>query len=423
MRIGWTTGRGRRGRAPSGCRSRPRCSGPEAKAPTAHTAASTQGRGVELRAARVDARSENARTSAPITTTHGADDLATTEVAGRLPVVARGHVPQRLRRSWRPRRRMRRPLAVGARPKPARGRSHRPAQHPLVGSENDLDHVVPPGPAAARPPRPARGCRGRVRCSGCSSSTRPVGGRRAGAAGLAGRDAALARRVDGRPAVRAARAAPPRSCRGWPTRWMPTRCTSPTTSRPTAGPATRPWSRRCPTSVEGVATGTPYAVAPGSIVNGSGNPYKVFTPFSKAWRAHGWDDPVPRSARRRVGRGRRATSGSRRCSTRRCDDAPDGMPTPGEDAARRRFRSFLERDVDDYDDARDDPGADRTSRLSPYLKLGVVHPRQLLAETVRLAQPGGDDLRVRAGLARLLRRRAAPQPELGVGGPATAWPG
>ena len=55
----------------------------------------------------------------------------------------------------------------------------------------------------------------------------------------------------------------------------------------------------------------------------------------------------------------------------------------------RRFRSFLERDVDDYDTARDDPGADRTSRLSPYLKYGVLHPRQLLAETAGHARSAG----------------------------------
>ena len=36
-----------------------------------------------------------------------------------------------------------------------------------------------------------------------------------------------------------------------------------------------------------VTTGTPYAVGPGRIVNQSGTPYKVFTPFSKAWRQHG----------------------------------------------------------------------------------------------------------------------------------------
>lgn len=142
-----------------------------------------------------------------------------------------------------------------------------------------------------------------------------------------------------------------------------------------------------PESVTGVATGTPYAVAPGTVRNGSGQPYKVFTPFAKAWRAHGWDAPVtaPRavgwvsldSDPRAVGLLAEALEG-----------APDGMPVPGEDAAMRRFRAFVAGDVDDYDDARNDPGADRTSRMSPYLKYGVVHPRQLLAETADRGSSG-----------------------------------
>ena len=144
---------------------------------------------------------------------------------------------------------------------------------------------------------------------------------------------------------------------------------------------------KLPGNVEGLATGTPYAVAPGSITNGSGSPYKVFTPYSKAWRSHGWDDPRP--APRTVEwvhveddqRVAAMLDGALR-------EAPDGMPTPGEEAAWRRFRSFLERDVDEYDDLRDDPGADRTSRLSPYLKYGVLHPRQLLAETAARRSSG-----------------------------------
>ncbi len=135
-----------------------------------------------------------------------------------------------------------------------------------------------------------------------------------------------------------------------------------------------------PDGVEGVATGTPYAVAPGSVLNGSGQPYKVFTPFSRAWRSHGWDDaqPAPR------GVDWLSHDNDKRVAAmldKALDEAPAGMPTPGEDAAQRRWKSFLDGDVDDYDSMRDDPGADRTSRLSAYLKLGVVHPRQLLADT------------------------------------------
>ncbi len=135
-----------------------------------------------------------------------------------------------------------------------------------------------------------------------------------------------------------------------------------------------------PEGVQGVATGTPYAVAPGSVLNGSGQPYKVFTPFSRAWRSHGWGDtePAPR------GVDWVSHESDKRVAAmldEALDDAPAGMPTPGEDAAQRRWKSFLDRELDDYASMRDDPGADRTSRLSAYLKLGVVHPRQLLADT------------------------------------------
>src|SRR3954469_17389139 len=91
-----------------------------------------------------------------------------------------------------------------------------------------------------------------------------------------------------------------------------------------------------PAGVEGVATGTPYAVAPGTVVNGSGSPYKVFTPYSKAWRSHGWDDPLP--APRKVAWVE--SEDDQRVGTmldKALRAAPDGMPTPGEDAGWRRF--------------------------------------------------------------------------------------
>jgi deoxyribodipyrimidine photo-lyase len=119
--------------------------------------------------------------------------------------------------------------------------------------------------------------------------------------------------------------------------------------------------------------GSPYAVEPGTVRTQSGGPYRVFTPFSRAWLAHGWERPLPRPARISwvdgvVGVG--------------LPDAP-GMkpswPEPGEAAALARLEAFLRDDADDYATDRDDPGADRTSRLSAHLKWGCVHPRTLLA--------------------------------------------
>ena len=150
---------------------------------------------------------------------------------------------------------------------------------------------------------------------------------------------------------------------------------------------TTPYGRRrdravveaLPEGVEGVATGTPYAVPPGTVRNGSGEPYQVFSPFARAWRETGWEDPqpAPRAVAWRDHESDGRVAGMLDAALR---EAPEGMPRPGEDAAARRWHSFLEDDLADYDAARDEPGADRTSRLSPYLKLGVLHPRQLLAD-------------------------------------------
>ena len=141
-----------------------------------------------------------------------------------------------------------------------------------------------------------------------------------------------------------------------------------------------------PEGVAGVATGSPYAVEPGTVRNGSGDPYRVFTPFAKAWRAHGWDEPRP--APRGVEWVACDSDEVGELLDDALDDTPEGLPTAGEDAALRRLESFLERDVAEYARLRDNPGADRTSRLSPYLKYGVLHPRQVLARTADVHTEG-----------------------------------
>jgi deoxyribodipyrimidine photo-lyase len=132
--------------------------------------------------------------------------------------------------------------------------------------------------------------------------------------------------------------------------------------------------------VEWVETGTPYAVGPGLVHNGSGDPYRVFTPFSRAWREHGWPAPAPTPRRLDL-----VSLPTDRDAERTLDDALGAaglpqLPEPGQAAARRRWRAFLERDVAGYRAGRDRPDLDSTSRMSPYLKVGAVHPRTLLAD-------------------------------------------
>jgi deoxyribodipyrimidine photo-lyase len=134
--------------------------------------------------------------------------------------------------------------------------------------------------------------------------------------------------------------------------------------------------------VELVRTGSPYAVAPGRVTNGSGDPYKVFTPFSKAWAEHGWRGPVD------------APTGVHWLALDDTVEIPDpalpdglALPEAGEAAARRRWREYVEDDLAAYAEDRDRPDLDRTSHMSVHLKWGEIHPRTMLADLSRGAGP------------------------------------
>ena len=134
-------------------------------------------------------------------------------------------------------------------------------------------------------------------------------------------------------------------------------------------------------------TGSPYAVAPGRVVNGSGEGYKVFSPFARAWAEHGWRAPAG------------SPSPEQTWLAARSDGVPDApvpegltVPEAGEKAALQRWREFLEH-VKEYDEERDRPDLDSTSRMSAHLKWGEVHPRTLLADLAPLRSKGASTYR------------------------------
>jgi deoxyribodipyrimidine photo-lyase len=138
--------------------------------------------------------------------------------------------------------------------------------------------------------------------------------------------------------------------------------------------------------VELVRTGSPYAVAPGRITKSDGDPYKVFTPFSRQWTRHGWRAPADTDAstvtwldpaEKSSGGG---PSGPQ--AVRIPDDEPVDaeLPAAGEAAAREQWEAFVDEHLADYDELRDRPDRPATSRMSVHLKYGTVHPRTLLAD-------------------------------------------
>lgn len=129
--------------------------------------------------------------------------------------------------------------------------------------------------------------------------------------------------------------------------------------------------------IELTRTGSPYAVAPGRVRKPSDDtPYKVYTPFYRAWLTHGWRAPAPTPKSIPTVK---AGSDSRNFPDWKF---PDGVnqSSAGEAAALERFKIFQKNGLDSYDEARNFAGIDGTSKMSEHLTFGEIHPRTLLAK-------------------------------------------
>ena len=141
---------------------------------------------------------------------------------------------------------------------------------------------------------------------------------------------------------------------------------------------------------------TPYLVSPGTVLKGDGTPFKVFTPFKRVWlnhalpqrpvdspSAHQIDWVQTRSAKRAGNLSDAALAGLAAV-------AAPSIPEITEAAAWKTIDLFFEQRIDQYTEQRNLPGLDATSRISVYLKYGLVHPRQLLARIDEAINRGSD---------------------------------
>ncbi len=162
-----------------------------------------------------------------------------------------------------------------------------------------------------------------------------------------------------------------------------------------------------------VRTGSPYAVAPGRVVKEDGTPYRVYSPFYRAWVAHGWRAPAADPERLRWASG---VPDDPLPELDRLGTCPSGdLPEAGEAAAHARWEEFRDDALSRYADDRNRPDIDGSSRLSVHLKYGEIHPRTLLAELRphglrQRPRCRGTPARLAAGAHRLpdRRRRDAP---------------
>ena len=121
-----------------------------------------------------------------------------------------------------------------------------------------------------------------------------------------------------------------------------------------------------------------YLIAPGALTNGSGQPYRVFTPFWRAARptvAHPARLPAPKTlAAPAHWPASDALTAWGLHPTRPDWSKGFDIWTPGEAGARQRLARFTDAALDDYAKARDRPGDEGSSRLSPHLRWGEISP-------------------------------------------------
>ncbi len=122
--------------------------------------------------------------------------------------------------------------------------------------------------------------------------------------------------------------------------------------------------------------GSGFALPLEAVRTSEGQPYRVFTPYHRAWRIL-------------LARSRPSAAPKRIVSPRRMPGSdpiprpkahmPEALSNwaPGEAGAMRRLEEFLPR-AWSYEELHDIPGIDGTSMLSPHLAFGEITPRQIM---------------------------------------------
>jgi deoxyribodipyrimidine photo-lyase len=118
---------------------------------------------------------------------------------------------------------------------------------------------------------------------------------------------------------------------------------------------------------------------PGSITTNAGDPYQVYTYFWKKWRDRAKDDPLDAPGADSLA----DVSGDPLSDLDALGFAEPDADTPeaGSGPANERLRDFCDGPIYEYDEEREYPARDATSRISQDLSWGTLGVRETYAET------------------------------------------
>ena len=123
---------------------------------------------------------------------------------------------------------------------------------------------------------------------------------------------------------------------------------------------------------------------PGFLTTGQGKPFSVFTPFKRRWienfNMSFLDIVKPSKVKKSSG----IKSDISDLNFNKTHSANIDLWPAGESAAQDKLEDFLHSKANFYNASRNSPILDGTSRISPYLALGILSPKRCILEGLKL---------------------------------------
>ena len=123
---------------------------------------------------------------------------------------------------------------------------------------------------------------------------------------------------------------------------------------------------------------------PGFLKTGQGKPFSVFTPFKRRWienfDMNFLELEIPRKSKKLSP----IQSNLSALKFTKTHSANIDLWPAGESAAQEKLANFLQSKAQLYSESRNSPIIDGTSRISPYLALGILSPKRCILEGLKL---------------------------------------